>query len=100
MTPYLLVSRSAEYETRIRALLGERLAVVPGEFLTFGPEAVVSRVPAQPRVALLGPLLNYEETKGLVDALTAKHPDLGLIVVRSSGQISKTGSTRSRCTQS
>lgn len=82
MTPYLLVSRSAEYETRIRALLGERLAVVPGEFLTFGPEAVVSRVPEQPRVALLGPLLNYEETKGLVDALTAKHPDLGLIVVR------------------
>jgi MinD-like ATPase involved in chromosome partitioning or flagellar assembly len=80
--PYLLVSRSAEYETRIRALLGERLAVVPGEFLTFGPEAVVSRVPEQPRVALLGPLLNYEETKGLVDALTAKHPDLGLIVVR------------------
>ena len=82
MTPYLLVSRSAEYETRIRSLLGERLAVVPGEFLTFGPEAVMSRVPEQPRVVLLGPLLNYEETKGLVDALTAKHPDLGLIVVR------------------
>lgn len=82
MTPYLLVSRSAEYETRIRALLGERLAVVPGEFLTFGAEAVVSRAPEQPRVALLGPLLNYEETKGLVDALTARHPDLGLIVVR------------------
>ncbi len=82
MTPYLLVSRSAEYETRIRALLGERLTVVPGEFLTFGPEAVVSRAPDQPRVALLGPLLNYEETKALVDALTTKHPDLGVIVVR------------------
>lgn len=82
MPPYLLVSRSAEYETRIRALLGERLAVIPGEFLTFGPEAVVSRVPDEPRIALLGPVLNYEETKGLVDALTAKHPDLGLIVVR------------------
>ncbi|MGW9629489.1 AAA family ATPase [Agromyces sp. NPDC055520] len=66
----------------MRALLGERLAVIPGEFLTFGPEAVVSRVNAQPRVALLGPVLNYEETKGLVEALTAKHPDLGLIVVR------------------
>lgn len=82
MTPYVLVSRSAEYETRLRALLGERLAVIPGEFLTFGPEAVVSRVPEVPRIALLGPVLNYEETKGLVEALTAKHPELGLIVVR------------------
>ena len=82
MPPYLLVSRSAEYETRLRALLGERLAVIPGEFLTFGPEAVVSRTNGQPRVALLGPVLNYEETKGLVEALSAKHPDLGLIVVR------------------
>ncbi|MBM7831988.1 MinD-like ATPase involved in chromosome partitioning or flagellar assembly [Agromyces cerinus] len=82
MLPYLLVSRSAEYETRLRALLGERLAVIPGEFLTFGPDAVVSRTNGQPRVALLGPVLNYEETKGLVEALAVKHPDLGLIVVR------------------
>ncbi|WP_022889357.1 AAA family ATPase [Agromyces italicus] len=82
MLPYLLVSRSAEYETRLRALLGDRLAVVPGEFLTFGPEAVVSRVNDVPRIAMLGPVLNYEETRGLVDALTAKHPNLGLIVVR------------------
>jgi len=80
--PYILVSRSAEYETRLRALLGERLTVIPGEFLTFGPDAVVSRVPEEPRIALLGPVLNYEETKGLVEALTAKHRDLGLIVVR------------------
>ncbi|HEY9324281.1 MAG TPA: AAA family ATPase [Agromyces sp.] len=82
MTPYLLVSRSAEYETRLRTLLGERLAVIPGEFLTFGAEAVASRVRESPRVALLGPVLNFEETRGLAEALTAKHPDLGLIVVR------------------
>lgn len=82
MLPYLLVSRSAEYETRLRALLGDRLAVIPGEFLTFGPEAVVSRVNDVPRIAMLGPVLNYEETRGLVDALTTKHPNLGLIVVR------------------
>ncbi|MDQ0894596.1 AAA family ATPase [Agromyces ramosus] len=82
MTPFLLVSRSAEYETRLRALLGERLAVIPGEFLTFGSESVVSRVTAEPRIALLGPVLNYEETKGLVEELTAQHPGLGLIVVR------------------
>ena len=82
MTPFLLVSRSAEYESRLRALLGARLDVVTGEFLTFGADAVVDRVDGTPRIALLGPVLNYEETHGLVEALTARHPGVGLIVVR------------------
>ncbi len=82
MTPFLLVSRSAEYESRLRALLGARLSVVTGEFLAFGPDAVMDRVDGSPRIALLGPVLNYEETFGLVNALTARHPDIGLIVVR------------------
>lgn len=82
MTPFLLVSRSAEYESRLRALLGARLDVVTGEFLTFGPDAVMARVEGTPRIALLGPVLNYEETHGLVNALAAKHPGVGLIVVR------------------
>lgn len=82
VTPFLLVSRSAEYESRLRALLGARLSVVTGEFLTFGSDAVMDRVDGAPRIALLGPVLNYEETHGLVNALTARHPDVGLIVVR------------------
>ncbi len=82
MTPFLLVSRSAEYESRLRALLGGRLDVVTGEFLTFGADAVIDRAQGTPRIALLGPVLNYEETHGLVGALTARHPDVGLIVVR------------------
>ncbi len=82
MTPFLLVSRSAEYESRLRSLLGARLNVVTGEFLAFGPEAVMERVEGSPKIALLGPVLNYEETFGLVNALTARHPDIGLIVVR------------------
>ena len=40
------------------------------------------RVDGTPRIALLGPVLNYEETHGLVEALTERHPDVGLIVVR------------------
>lgn len=82
MAPFLLVSRSAEYESRLRTLLGARLDVVTGEFLTFGPDAVMDRVEGTPRIALLGPVLNYEETHGLVNALAARHPDVGLIVVR------------------
>lgn len=82
MTPYLLISRSAEYETRLRTLLGNRLAVVPGEFLLLGAESVIDRVEATPRIALLGPVLNYEETRGLVRGLNDRYPDIGLIVVR------------------
>ena len=82
MTPYLLVSRSAEYESRLRGLLGGRLAVIAGEFLTFGVDAVIERVEGTPRIALLGPVLNFEETRGLSKELTERHPDIGLVVVR------------------
>ncbi|WP_395244495.1 CpaE family protein [Agromyces sp. MMS24-K17] len=81
MTPYLLVSRSAEYESRLRGLLGERLRVIPGEFVRLGPESVVDRA-GEPRIVLLGPILNYEETRGLVNELTDRHPNLGVVVVR------------------
>jgi hypothetical protein len=80
--PYLLVSRSAEYESRLRGLLGGRLAVVAGEFLTFGVDSVIERVDGTPRIALLGPVLNFEETRGLARELTDRHPDIGLVVVR------------------
>lgn len=80
--PFLLISRSAEYETRLRSLLDGRLAVVPGEFLLLGVDAALERVDDTPRIALLGPVLNYEETRGLVRGLTERFPDIGLIVVR------------------
>jgi Flp pilus assembly CpaE family ATPase len=82
MNPFLLVSRSAEYESRLRALLGGRLTVITGEFLTFGVDAVMERVEGTPRIALLGPVLNFEETRGLLKELTERHPDIGLVVVR------------------
>jgi MinD-like ATPase involved in chromosome partitioning or flagellar assembly len=82
VTPFLLVSRSVEYETRLRSLLDGRLTTVAGEFLTFGTEAVIDRIDGDPRVALLGPVLNFEETRGLVSGLLDRHPNIGLIVVR------------------
>ncbi|WP_353815992.1 AAA family ATPase [Agromyces sp. SYSU T00266] len=82
MKPFLLISRSAEYETRLRSLLGNRLAVVPGEFLLLGADSVIDRVDGTPRIALLGPVLNFDETRGLVGGLTERYPDIGLIVVR------------------
>ncbi|GAA2037157.1 hypothetical protein GCM10009819_22200 [Agromyces tropicus] len=82
MTRYLLVSRSAEYESRLRRLLRARLQVVPGEYVTFGPDSVMGQVERSPRIALLGPLLSYEETKSLTGALAETYPGIGLIVVR------------------
>lgn len=82
MNPFLLVSRSAEYESRLRTLLGGRLTAIAGEFLTFGVDAVIDRVEGTPRIALLGPVLNFQETRGLLKELTERHPDIGLVVVR------------------
>ena len=81
MTPFLLVSRSVEYESRLRLLLGERLRVVPGEFMLLGSESVVDRA-GEPRIALLGPVLNFEETRELTRELLQRHPDIVLVVVR------------------
>ncbi|MFE6256233.1 CpaE family protein [Agromyces sp. NPDC057865] len=82
MTRFLLVSRSAEYESRLRRLIRARLQIVPAEYVTFGAEAVVDKVVGQPRIALLGPLLSFEETKALSESLSARYPGIGLIVVR------------------
>lgn len=82
MSRFLLVSRSAEYETRLRRLLRARLQPIPGEYLTFGVDEVVDRVKGHPRIALLGPLLSFDETRKLTEALMAEHPGMGLIVVR------------------
>ena len=82
MTPYVLVSRSIEFESRLRALLQANVDIVTGEFLTFGADTVIERFDRTPRIALLGPLLNYEETHELVVALTDTNPDVGVIVVR------------------
>lgn len=82
MTRFLLVSRSAEYETRLRRLLRARLQTVPGEYVTFGAKSVADRVNGSPRIALLGPLLSFEETKSVSEALSERYSGIGLIVVR------------------
>lgn len=82
MTAFLLVSRSTEYESRLRDILGRRLTVITGEFLSFGTEFVLDMVSDAPRVAMLGPVLNFEETRDLARGLTERYPEIGLIVVR------------------
>ncbi|MBT2500747.1 AAA family ATPase [Agromyces sp. ISL-38] len=82
MTRYALISRSVEYEARLASLLGPELTAVPGQYLTFGTDEVLERIPETPHIALLGPVLNYEETRQLVGGLTERYPEVGIIVVR------------------
>ncbi|MBO0980871.1 AAA family ATPase [Microbacterium sp. SD291] len=80
--PFLLVSRSAEFEARLRELLGGRLAVVPGVYLTFGAEVIAEQAGDAPKIAFLGPVLNFDETRSVAEELIARFPDLALVVVR------------------
>ncbi|WP_448002645.1 AAA family ATPase [Agromyces bauzanensis] len=82
MTRYLLVSRSAEYETRLRRLFRARMQTLPGEYLTFGVDEAVDRVRKTPAIALLGPLLTLGETKALSAGLAEQYPGIGVVVVR------------------
>ena len=82
MTRYLLVSRSAAYENRLRRLLGSRLQTVPGEYLAFGTNEVAGQVQDDPAVALLGPLLSFDESRAIAATLRERNPGLGIIVVR------------------
>lgn len=82
MSRYVLVSRSADFESRLQKLLGSRLTAIESAHLTEGPQAVFARTPRRPAVALLGPLLNFEETKALGDGLIERYPEIGIVVVR------------------
>lgn len=82
MSRYILVSRSAEYEARLQQLLGSRLTVIESAHLAEGPQAIFARSPRRPSIALLGPLLTFEETKALGDGLMERFPEIGVVVVR------------------
>ena len=82
MSRYLLVSRSADFESRLQSLLGSRLTAIESGHLAAGPQAVFARAPRRPSVALLGPLLNFEETKALSDGLVGRFPGIGIVVIR------------------
>ncbi|WP_353808488.1 AAA family ATPase [Agromyces sp. SYSU T00194] len=82
MSRYTLVSRSAEYETRLRRLFRARVTPVPGEYLAFGAQQVVAQMTSAPRIVLLGPLLSFDETKSVAAELSERYPGIGIVVVR------------------
>jgi len=79
---YLLVSRSADFERRLEAMLGSALSAATGEQLALGTDSML-RLHPRPSVAILGPLLSYEETRLLSSDLTVRYPGVGILVVHS-----------------
>lgn len=82
MSRYVLIGRSAEYESRLRGLFGVDLASVPAELIASDLSGVVERLPSRPSVALLGPFLSYEETRFLADAIPVARPGTSIVVVK------------------
>jgi MinD-like ATPase involved in chromosome partitioning or flagellar assembly len=79
---YVLIGRSAEYESRLRGLFGAEIASIPPETLAADLAGVPARLPARPAVVLLGPFLSYEETRFLSEAIPAIHPGASIVVVK------------------
>jgi MinD-like ATPase involved in chromosome partitioning or flagellar assembly len=80
---YLLVSRSADFEARLESMLGSALTSISGDRLSPGSGSVVARTVTRPSVAILGPLLSYEETRELSLELTGRHSGMAVLLVHS-----------------
>jgi len=83
MSGYLLVSRSTDFETRLESLLGPSLGTSSADQFRLAAGSVPGLTSSRPSVAVLGPLLSYEETRSLSMDLTARYPGLGILVVHS-----------------
>jgi MinD-like ATPase involved in chromosome partitioning or flagellar assembly len=79
---YVLIGRSADYESRLRAIFGLDLASVPADLLASDIAGVVDRLPGRPSVALLGPFLSFEETRYLSEAIPVARPGTAIVVVK------------------
>jgi MinD-like ATPase involved in chromosome partitioning or flagellar assembly len=79
---YVLIGRSADYESRLRALFGVDLASVPADLLASDIAGIVDRLPGRTSVALLGPFLSFEETRYLSEAIPIARPGTAIVVVK------------------
>ena len=84
MSRLLLIGNSHGFETRLNILLGAALSLVKGQFLAFGPSAVLGRLHAadRPDVALLGSALSLGQTTVLSTGLATLYPGVGIVIVR------------------
>ncbi|TFD25473.1 AAA family ATPase [Cryobacterium lyxosi] len=82
MSRLLLIGNSHGFETRLHLLFGAALSLVKGQFLAFGPSAVLGRLHAadRPDVALLGSTLSHGQTSALSTGLATLYPGVGIVI--------------------
>ncbi len=82
MSKLLLISRSHEYEVRLKQLLGADLASVMGALLTFGTETVFREIgKKKPSIVFVGPNLSFDVASELVAGLRDRYPDARIALV-------------------
>lgn len=82
MSRYVLIGRSAEYESRLRGLFGSDVASVPPEAIAADLAGIPAGLPGSPLVVMLGPFLSYEETRFLSEAIPTARPGTSIVVVK------------------
>lgn len=82
MNRYVLIGRSAEYESRLRGLFGVDIASVPHDTIAADLAGIPASLPKRPVVALLGPFLSYEETRFLSEAIPLARPGTSIVIVK------------------
>lgn len=83
MTRVLLISRNADYEARLRRVLGDELTSAMGAFLMFGAEVILRHIGAHIEVetAFVGPYQSYDGANELFDGLRERYPGISIVLV-------------------
>jgi MinD-like ATPase involved in chromosome partitioning or flagellar assembly len=82
MSKVLLISRSHEYEVRLKQLLGADVASVMGALITLGTDTVLGEIgKKKPSIVLVGPNLSFDAASDIVAGVRHRFPHLRVALV-------------------
>lgn len=83
MRKVLLISRSSDYEARLRHVLADDLTSAMGAFLMFGAEVILRHIgdEVDVRVVFVGPYQSYDGANELFDGLRQRYPGVSIVLV-------------------
>lgn len=83
MSQVLLISRSPDYESRLRHVLGEDLTSAMGAFLMFGADVILRHIgnEVDARTVFIGPYQSYDGASELFDGLRERYPGVSIVLV-------------------
>jgi hypothetical protein len=82
MSKLLLITRSHEFEVRLKELLGAEVATVLGALITLGAETVLSEIgKKKPSIVVVGPNVSFDATREIVAGVRERYPHLRVALV-------------------